>query len=113
MSWTLTIRHGSKVRKQSLDSLDQAIAEARASVAAVIAEGPLGSVSAFKDYGPESRIHARVEVSQGRGVFRRWEGGIDVMGDGSVVAYTGGIRKKPIEADSLDQACERLRDALG
>ena len=30
------------------------------------------------------------------------------MGDGQAVTYTGAIRKETIEADSLDQAFERL-----
>ena len=35
------------------------------------------------------------------------------MGDGMAIAYTGAIRKEQIEADSLDEAFERLRSALG
>ena len=34
------------------------------------------------------------------------------MGDGMAIAYTGAIRKEPIEAGSLDEAFERLRSAL-
>ena len=34
------------------------------------------------------------------------------MGDGKAIAYTGAIRKQQLEASSLDQAFERLRDAL-
>ena len=34
------------------------------------------------------------------------------MGDGPAIAYTGAIRKETIEADSLDDAFERLREAL-
>ena len=41
------------------------------------------------------------------------EGGIDVMGDGHAIAYTGADRKEPIEADSLDEAFEKLATALG
>jgi hypothetical protein len=35
------------------------------------------------------------------------------MGDGHAIAYTGAIRKEPIETDSLDDAFGRLREALG
>jgi hypothetical protein len=34
------------------------------------------------------------------------------MGDGAAVAYAGTIRKEPIQADTLDDAFERLRDFL-
>jgi hypothetical protein len=45
-------------------------------------------------------------------VFRAPEGGIDVMGDGKAIAYTGAVRKEKIDADSLDDAFDRLREAL-
>ena len=34
------------------------------------------------------------------------------MGDGHAIAYTGAIRKETIEADSLDEAFERLHEDL-
>jgi hypothetical protein len=34
------------------------------------------------------------------------------MGDGRAVAYTGAIRKETIEAATLDEAFDSLRDAL-
>jgi hypothetical protein len=110
--WRVTARHGSNVEKASFDSLDEAIAEARSRAAAVLAEGGLGTVSAFRDYGPEKRVHARIEVSQKR-LLGGAEAGIDVMGDGSLVPYRGAVRKRPLEAGTLDDAIERLREALG
>ena len=35
------------------------------------------------------------------------------MGDGTLIPYTGAIRKEQIEAASLDDAFERLKGALG
>jgi hypothetical protein len=57
-------------------------------------------------------VAARIEIS-GPGLIRSPEGGIDVMGDGTAIAYTGTVRKEPIDADSVDQAFERLGEALG
>ena len=34
------------------------------------------------------------------------------MGDGHAIAYTGAIRKEPVDADTLDEALDRLREAL-
>jgi hypothetical protein len=34
------------------------------------------------------------------------------MGDGKAIAYTGAIRKQQLEAGSLGEAFERLRDSL-
>ena len=35
------------------------------------------------------------------------------MGDGAVIAYTGGLKREALDADTLDQAFERLRQSLG
>ena len=71
----------------------------------------LPAISAFREHTPDQRVHARIEIS-GPGLIHHPEGGIDVMGDGHAIAYTGAIRKDTIEADNLDQAFERLQAAL-
>ena len=111
MSWKVTIRHGPKVSRERVETLDEAIAEAHRAVEGVRAEGRLPKVSAFRDYGPDQRVHARVELS-GPGLLRGKEAGIDLMGDGTVIPYTGAIRKRKLGADSVDDAFERLREAL-
>lgn len=109
--WKVTVRHGSSVGRERFDSLDDAIAEARRRVEVVRREGRLPAISLFRRHTPDQRVHARIEIS-GPGLFRAPEGGIDVMGDGTAIAYNGAIRKETIEADSLDEAFERLRQAL-
>lgn len=111
MSWKVTVRHGPKVSRAKVDTLDEAIEEARGAVEEVRREGGLPKARAFRDYEPAQRVHARIELS-GPGLLRGKEGGIDVMGDGTVVPYTGAIRKRELGADSLDDAFERLREAL-
>ena len=112
MSWKVTVRHGSKVGREKFASLDEAIAEARRRVEEVQREGGLPAISAFREHTPGQRVEARIEIS-GPGFLRSREGGIDVMGDGRAIAYTGAIRKEQIEADTLDQAFGRLKEALG
>jgi hypothetical protein len=99
------------VRREKPETLDAAIAEVREAVDRVRREGRLPAISALRDFSPGQRVHARVELS-GPGLLRGKEGGIDVMGDGSVVAYRGAIRKEALPADSLDEAVEKLREAL-
>jgi hypothetical protein len=111
VSWKVTVRHGSTVGREKLDSLDEAIAEARRRVEEIQREGGLPPITVFRTHTPDQRVHARIEIS-GPGLLRGKEGGIDVMGDGEAIAYTGVIRKEPIEADGLDEAFERLREAL-
>jgi len=75
-------------------------------------EDGLPTISAFRTHTPDQRVQARIEIS-GPGLIRSPEGGIDVMGNGHAIAYTGAIRKETIDADSLDQAFSRLREVLG
>jgi hypothetical protein len=111
MSWKVTVRHGPKVSRERVESLDEAIAQARSAIEAVRAEGGLPKAKAFRDYEPGQRVHARVELD-GPGLLRGKQGGVDLMGDGTVVPYTGAIRKRELTADSLDDAFECLREAL-
>jgi len=112
VSWKVTVRHGSKVGREKFDSLDEAIDDARRRVDEIRREDRLPAISFIRDFSPDQRVAARIEIS-GPGLFRAPEGGIDVLGDGSAIAYTGAMRKEPIESDSLDEAFERLGDALG
>ncbi|MGH2957675.1 MAG: hypothetical protein ACRDL6_11850 [Solirubrobacterales bacterium] len=111
MSWKVTVRHGPSVSRERVKTLEEAIGEARAGVDRVRRAGGLPEISAFRDYKPDQRVHARIELS-GPGLLRGKEGGIDVMGDGTVVPYTGAIRKRELGAEGLDDAFERLREAL-
>jgi hypothetical protein len=111
LSWKLTVRHGPRVDRESFDDIEAALARVRERLEAVRREGNLPPISALRDFSPEQRVHARFELD-GPGLFRGPKGGIDLMGDGSVVTYTGSIRKEPLGADSLDDAIERLREAL-
>ena len=111
MSWKVTARHGSKVDRESFETLDGALAEARRRVDEVLREGRLPTVHSLRDFTPDKRVAARIEIS-GPGMLRTREGGIDVMGDGGTVAYTGAIRKRTIDAGGLDDAFEQLQGAL-
>ena len=111
MSWKVTVRHGSSVSREKFATLDEALAEARRRVEDVRRKGRLQTVSFLREFPPGKQVHARIEIS-GPGLIRGPEGGIDLMGDGTAIAYTGAIRKQAIESDSIDQALERLREAL-
>jgi len=110
-SWKVTVRHGSKVGREKFGSLDEAIAEARARVDEIRREDRLPTIHTLRDFTPDQRVAARIEIS-GPGLIRSPEAGIDVMGDGSLIAYTGTIRKEPIEADTVDAAFQALSRSL-
>jgi hypothetical protein len=109
--WKVTVRHGSRVGREKFSSLEEAVADARRRVEEVRREDRLPHVSLIREFTPEEQVQARIEIS-GPGLIRSPEGGLDVMGDGSVIAYTGAVRKEPLDADSLDHAFERLLETL-
>jgi hypothetical protein len=99
------------VGRQKFATLDEAIADARRRVEEVRREDRLPPISFIRDFSSDQRVAARIEIS-GPGLIRAPEGGIDVMGDGAAIAYTGAVRKEQIEADSLEDAFEKLAQAL-
>jgi hypothetical protein len=112
VSWKVTVRHGSAVGREKFGSLGEALDGARRRVDEIRREDRLPPISFIRDFSPDQRVAARIEIS-GPGLIRAPEGGLDVTGDGSVIAYTGAVRKEPIKAESLEEAFERLGDALG
>jgi hypothetical protein len=99
------------VKREGFASLDAALTEARARVDATLCKERPRTVKALRDFGPEQQVMARIEIS-GPGLFRKPEGGIDVMGDGRVVAYAGTIRKERLAGANPEDAVENLRGAL-
>ena len=111
MSWKVTVRHGSEVQRERVETLDEAIAQARRAVDEVRREGGLPEASGFRDYAPDQQVHARIELD-GPGFLRGRQGGIDVMGDGTLVPYMGAIRKRPLGGEGPGDALELLHEAL-
>lgn len=93
--YKLTIRHGSKVSRETHDSLEGAVAAMREHAERIRAEGGLPAVKMFRTYEPGARVHARLEISTG-GPLRGRDAGVDLMGDGAVVPFRGGVFRKPI-----------------
>jgi hypothetical protein len=111
--YTLTIRHGSDVDRERFDSVDAAVDALRTRAEAIRAEGGVGETTMIRTYAPGDQVHARLELSGSRGLLRRREAGLDVMGNGRLVPYRGAVRKKQLEPASGQSPYEVLREALG
>jgi hypothetical protein len=107
--WRLTVRHGSEVDRESFDTAELAIAELERRAESIKSGGPLEPVAGFRDYRPSEQVAARFEVSGPRGLRRGREAGLDVMGDGRFVAYTGSILKRVLDRGN---PIEALREEL-
>jgi hypothetical protein len=110
-TYRLTVRHGSRVRRESFDEADAAVRALEARAEEIRAEGPLEAVKAIREYEPEKRVAARLEISNG-GWLRGTEAGLDVMGDGSYVAYAGAIRKRRLEARDGGTVFDAIREEM-
>jgi hypothetical protein len=110
-AYRLTVRHESDVERERFESLDEAIAALRRRAEAIRAEGGLPAVSMIRTYEPERRVHARLELSAG-GLLRRRDAGVDVMGNGRLVPYAGGIRRRELEPANGASPFDAVREAL-
>ena len=54
---------------------------------------------------PAQQVAARLELTR--------FGGVDIRGDGSAVAYTGRLRRQPVQERGTESPYEALRRAVG
>jgi hypothetical protein len=109
--WRLTTRHGSDVEKTDFDSPGAALDALRRGAIQVLGEGPLKEINALRDFEPGQQVAARFSITAPSRI-RVKEAGMDVKGDGSLVPYTGAIRKEPIEMEAGEDPYEVLSKAL-
>lgn len=109
---TLTVRAGPEVARERFETIDEAVAALRERAEEIRSAGRLGAVKAIRDYEPSTRVRARLEISAGRALRRR-EAGVDVMGDGSLVAYRGGITRRALPVPEDGDPYEPILAALG
>lgn len=91
--------------------MSAAIEALREEAEAVQAAGDLPRIKSLRNFEPGQRVHARLEISTGR-MLRRREAGVDVMGDGSLVPYTGGTFKQRLAPADSESAFDAVRQAL-
>ena len=65
----------------------------------------------IRTYEPGDQVRARLEISAG-GVLRSRDAGIDVMGDGALVPFRGGVFRKELAPVGVDGAYEAVERAM-
>lgn len=106
------MRHGARVSRDAFDDLDAAIAAADAAVERVREEGTLRAVKMLREFEPAERVAARIEVGSG-GWLRGRAAGVDVMGDGALVPFAGGVRRRTLKPRDGESALDAVRRELG
>jgi hypothetical protein len=107
-AYKLTIRTGPRIERVKAETLDEALdaLEMHARAASNTERLPAVDVR-VRRYEPGDRVAVRAEL-RGPGVA----GGVDVLGDGAVNAYTGRIRRKAVDPEAGQSPYDALRTAL-
>ena len=105
------MRHASEVEHGEFETLEEAIGEMERRASEVRAEGPLPPSSALRNFEPGDQVHARLQIS-GRGLLRKPTAGIDVRGDGSLVAFRGTVAREELEPDAGETPFDAVRKTL-
>ncbi|HEX5925023.1 MAG TPA: hypothetical protein VFY45_14425 [Baekduia sp.] len=109
---TIIRRRDGETEKRRFATLAEAVDELETelrSVASVIARAPRVERALGREYEPAEQVAVRGEL-RGPGRLRA---GVDVRGDGTVVAFTGVVRRRPIELGDREDAWAGLRRELG
>ncbi len=109
--YKLTVRKGPHVAREKFEDLDAAIAAMERGAKDIRSEGPLGAKKVFREYEPGVQVAGRVEISTGGFLRSGVSAGIDVMGDGTLVAYRGGVHREELNPGQ-NGPFEAVRKAL-
>jgi hypothetical protein len=104
----VTVRTGPKVERVPAETLDEALDALELHArAAANTERRAPVDTHVRRYEPGDQVAVRAEL-RGPGV----NAGVDVRGDGSVGAWTGRVRRRPILAEDGETPYEALRRAV-
>jgi hypothetical protein len=105
VSWRITVRTGPKVERLKAADAEEALdAVEMHGRAAANTERRSAVDMRVRRYEAGDQVAARVEL-RGPGVFV----GVDVRGDGGVQAWTGRLRRRPLELEDGETPFEALR----
>jgi hypothetical protein len=111
--WRVKVRHGPKVEKLRCETLLEALdaLEERARAAAA-GSGRAAVDVHVKRYEPADQVAARAELKGPQRLRPIIHAGLDVRGDGSIVAWWGGVRREAITMVGGETPYAALRRAV-
>lgn len=113
MPWWVRIRQGPRVERVRRDTLEEALALAEARARVLATRPRLAPVDLhFRRFEAADQVAARVDVRGPRRLRPTVHAGLDVRGDGAVIAWTGGARRVGIEQADGETPYDALRRAL-
>jgi hypothetical protein len=105
-SWRVTIREGARVWRERYSSLEDALAaiETHGRELSRDTRAKPVDTKVLGRWEPRQQVAARLELGR--------RGGVDIRGDGSAEAYTGRVRRRPVEQRGDESPYDALRRAL-
>lgn len=111
--YTLTIRTGPKVERETFEELGPALDALEARIGPLLGRSLRDTVDLrYKEFTPMAQVAVRGEVAGPGRVLPAVHGGVDLRGDGSAEAYTGRVRRRLVEQRKGESAFDALRRAL-
>ena len=111
--WRVTVRTGPSVEKLRCETLPEALDALEERARAVADGNGLHEIDVHvRRYKPEDQVAARVELMGPQRLRPIIHAGLDVHGDGSVVAWSGGVRREAITMVGGETAYAALRRAV-
>ena len=111
--WTLTSRAGSRVEREHLETLEEALDALARRLVALAPEASREELQFMRRrIEPQRQVAARLEIAGPRSRRGTLRGGVDLRGDGSAEAFTGRVRRTVIECRRGEPAADALRRVL-
>jgi hypothetical protein len=111
--WRVTVRNGPSVEKLRCETLPEALDALEQRARAVADGNGLDEIDLHvRRYKPSDQVAARAELKGPQRLRPIIHAGIDVHGDGSVVAWSGGVKREQITMVGGETAYAALRRAV-
>jgi hypothetical protein len=102
LSYRVTVRRGPKVEHEDCESLHHALARMRHHAGRVPERSALEAMG--RRYEARDLVAARIELKA-----PRTRAGVDVRGDGSIVAWTGRVFRRELEGEPFEALRQSVR----
>ena len=101
------------MRRDSFGALDQALEALERNARELSDAAPRRGLDAkFKRFEPAQQVSARIELAGPERLVPSLRAGLDVHGDGTVQAYRGRVRRRPIAPATGESVYAALRREL-
>ena len=111
--WTLTSRAGSRVDREHLETLEEALDALARRLVTLAPEASREELQFMRRrIEPQRQVAARLEIAGPRSRRGTVRGGVDLRGDGSSEAFRGRLRRRLIEHRGGESAAHALRREL-